>query len=413
MTPPFDLFAPDFFADPNPLLHRLRTEDPVHWSEQLRGWVVTPFADVEAILKDTARFSSDRVAKIIWTQVPDPDPPTIARYVDILSPFLGFCDDPQHTRARSLLHRVFTPQAIATLEPHVQRMVDMVIQRLVDKPELDGFLDLAATIPTLAICELVGAPTSDMHTYRAWVLDIIRLLGGTKLSPEDAKRCEQSAVALHDYLLDICKQRRAEPREDLISRMLAADGANAFELKYLASIALELIGAGLTVVDQFGNGLVALLRNPEQRDALLADPSLWDGAVSEMIRAESSVVLVARIARTAVELHGKRIQPGDLVFVSTTAAAHDPAIYADPDRFDIQRRDNGRVDPRPISFGTGPHICLGAYLGRLELKVGLRAVFERLPGLRLAGAVEWRQDSALFHGPRKVPLVRDVAARAA
>jgi len=306
-----------------------------------------------------------------------------------------FRDPPDHTRLRALVSKAFTPRTIEVMRDHIQDIVDRLLGRALAQGGMDVMEDLAYPLPVTVICEMLGVPVGDHASIRGWSADIARSLDAIGL-PSDQSIVERGRIArrqLADYFRALVPERRARPQPDLLSGLLAAEeqGDKLTEPEVIAMCLLLFIAGHETTVNLIGNGLLALLRHPEQLARVQADPALVPNAVEELLRYDSPVQRTARITTEEVDLAGHHITKGAMVVVALGAANRDPAQFADPDRLDVTRRD-----VRHISFGFGIHFCLGAPLARVEGQIALGALLRRAPGLTLdEPTLEWRESSVL------------------
>ena len=385
--------------EPYPLYEQLRARGPV--SPGSIGLVTASHAVASDILRsDRFGVGWDRSAAprlIRWA----------LRFGDELDatgvaepPSMLVVDPPDHTRFRRLVSRAFTPRATAAFEPVVQRTADALLDAL----ELrSGPVDLvetyAAQLPVLVIADLLGVPTERREDFLRW-----GAAAAATLDPGLPFRryvaAERALRAMHSFLREHFARLRREPGEDLVSRLVGLPDDEALTERELHATVMLLLGAGFeTTVNLLGNGVVLLDRHREQRDALLADPSGWDGAVEEVLRHDSPVQITGRSAKDGAALAGRELRPGTRVTVLLGAANRDPEVFADPARFDITRA-NARDH---LAFSAGIHYCVGAGLARLEGVVGLRALTERYPGLRVSGRPV-RRDLQTLRGFEHLPV---------
>src|SRR5262249_45338563 len=360
----FNPMDPAFVADPYPTYHRLRAEDPVHQSP-LGFWVLTRYEDVSAVVReprfikepgaalDAARFGAE-VPRGIGLAMLDRDPP-------------------DHTRLRSLVSKAFTPRVVEGLRPRIQQIVDGLIARAEAAGSMDLIEEFAYPIPVNVICEMLGVPIEDHERFKGWSLDIARGLDSIWLPP-DSEIPRRSAAARHaisDYFRELIGQRRATPRGDLFSALIAAEeaGDKLNEEELLATCILLLIAGHETTVNLIGNGVLALLRHPAELRRLRETPGLITSAVEELLRYDGPVQRTARVAGAEATIGGRTIAKGDLVMPFIGAADRDPAQFPDPDRLDLSRSEN-----RHIAFGWGIHFCLGAPLARVEGQIAIDAL---------------------------------------
>ena len=395
----FNPFLPEFNADPYPFYQRLRAEDPVHRS-RLGFWVLTRYDDVVTALRDP-RFGKSGYQALLQARF-GTDREGAGGGGDFATSML-FRDPPDHTRLRALVSKAFTPRVVEAMRPHIQQIVDDLLDAVRDAKTMDVIEDLAYPLPVTVICEMLGVPVGDHDGFRQWSLDIARSLDAiaTPTDPAIVERGNAARRALTGYFRSLVAERRARPSQVLLSTLIAVEeaGDRLTEQELLATCVLLLVAGHETTVSLIGNGLLALLRHPHAMNALRADPSLIGSAVEELLRYDGPVQRVGRIANVAVELGGHTIPAGDLVLSLIGAANRDPAHFPEPDRLDLRRAEN-----RHLAFGLGIHFCLGAPLARVEGQIAFNALLRRLPGLTLRTAVPQWRESATLRGLRSLPV---------
>ena len=406
MDEPLNPLSPEFQADPYPAYHALRAFDPVHYLElpfpDFPGvWVLSRYADVVAVLRDE-RFSARKTEMLH----PEPGGPL----EQIIRRGLLVIDPPDHARIRTLVTKAFTPRVIEQLRPRIQAIVDQRLDGAVAAGALELIGDLAAPLPIIVIAELLGIPDADLKAFKRWSDDLAVIADGT-IAFAGLAEAERSAKELQAYLEGIFAERRADPREDLITGLVGASeaGDTLSREELLGICTLILVAGHETTTNLIGNGMLALLRHPAELARLRDNPSLLRGGIEELLRYDSPVQLTSRIPTVDVEIDGRQIRAGQEVDALLGAANRDPAQFPDPDRLDVTR-----ADVRNLSFGCGIHFCLGASLARLEGQIAIGTILRRLPGLRLVDEKpEWRPGFVL-HGLRALPLEfdRDAARRA-
>jgi cytochrome P450 len=390
----FNPMDPEFLADPYPTYHRLRDEDPVHHSP-MDFWVLTRYEDVAAVLRDP-RFIKEPLVSMV-----------AARFGVSVPPGVGLSmldrDPPDHTRLRSLVSKAFTPRVVEGLRPRIQKMVDELITRAEAVGTMDLIEEFAYPIPVNVICEMLGVPVEDHERFKGWSLDIARGLDSVWLPPESEipKRSGAARHAIGDYMRGLIAERRASPRGDLLSALIAAEeaGDKLGEDELIATCILLLIAGHETTVNLIGNGTLALLRHPEELRRLRETPGLITSAVEELLRYDGPVQRTARITSTAVTLGGRTIPKGEMVMPFIGAADRDPSQFPDPDRLDL-----GRADNRHIAFGWGIHFCLGAPLARVEGQIAIDTLVRRLPRLALVNDEPEHRQSLTIRGLKALPV---------
>ena len=381
----FNPMDPEFIADPYPTYHRLRAEDPVHHNP-LGFWVLTRYEDVVVALRDP-RLVKEPIAAFV-----------AARFGAAM-PAMGLSmldrDPPDHTRLRGLVSKAFTPRVVEALRPHIQKIVDGLLARVEGAGTMDLIEEFAYPLPVTVICQMLGVPVEDRERFKQWGLDIARGLDAILLPPDSdvARRSVAARRALADYFRALIAERRAAPRGDMLSDLIAAEeaGDKLSEDELLATCILLLVAGHETTVNLIGNGTLALLRHPDQLRRLRENPGLIGSAVEELLRYDGPVQRTARIPSADVRFDGLTIGKGEMVMPFIGAADRDPAQFPDPDRLDITRTDN-----RHIAFGWGIHFCLGAPLARVEGQIAIGTLVQRLPRLALAtDRPEYRQSLTL------------------
>jgi cytochrome P450 len=365
-----------FGTDPYPAYHELRRAQPVMAAPQFdRTWVLTRFADCEAVLRDQPWSGATGLRRILpaggvasplRTRVGDARP-------------LPFTDPPDHTRVRRLMAGVFTPRAVERLRPRVQRLVDEILDTAAERGELDVIGELADVVPVTVICEILGVPLADRHLFKPWSETATRFFDGA-LADDTASEARRAFAGLVAYIDDLVEAHRAAPGDDLLSTLVAAEeDGDRLSTDELRVNAVGLIVAGVeTTANLIGNGTYALLRHPDQLRRWHDDPSIGPAAIEELLRYDAMVQFLTRVATQATTVGGHEFQPGDHVILALGAANRDPDRFADPDRLDLGRSDGGH-----LTFALGIHHCLGAALARLEGQAALGSLVHRFPHMRL------------------------------
>jgi pimeloyl-[acyl-carrier protein] synthase len=391
----FNPMAPEFVADPYPTYHRLRAEDPVHQSP-LGFWVLTRYEDVVASLRDP-RMVKEPIAAFVAARFGLAAPPT-GMGLSMLDR-----DPPDHTRLRGLVSKAFTPRVIEQLRPHIQQIVDGLLDKVEGEPGMDLIEQFAYPLPVIVICEMLGVPVADHERFKGWGLDIARGLDAIMLPPDSpvAERSMHARHALAAYFRELIAARRATPRDDMLSGLIAAEeaGDKLSEDELLATCILLLVAGHETTVNLIGNGSLALLRHPDQRKRLQNDPGLITTAVEELLRFDGPVQRTARIPSEDVVIGGRTIGKGEMVMPFIGAADRDPAQFPDPDRLDL-----GRTDNRHIAFGWGIHFCIGAPLARVEGQIAINTLLRRKPKLALATETPEYRQSLTLRGLSHLPV---------
>ena len=394
----YHLLDPEVLANPYPLYHKLRNDDPVHWDSFLHAWVVTRYADVVHVLY---HFSANRT----------PTPEQLSTMgLSALSPIaqvmvrqMLFMDPPDHTRLRTLASAAFTPRRVELLRSHIQEIMDGLLDAVVSKGRMDVIADFASPAPAIVTAEMLGVPVADQEQLKEWSADFAEMLGNFQHNPDRFPRVLRSVESMCSYFRSAMREQQVHPREGLVHAMMAAEveGAKLTEEEIIANLIVTMVGGQETTTNLIGNGVLTLLRNPAEMERLRADSSLIPSAVEELLRYESPSQHTARLAPADVEMGGKQIRKRQAVIAVMGAANRDPARFSEPDRLDIGRQDN-----RHLAFGWAAHFCFGAALARLEGQIAFETLLRRLPNLALdtTTPLGWRHNLGL-RGLTALPVV--------
>ncbi len=398
----YELFCHGRLGNPYPFFHRLRSEDPVHWCVPLNSWVLTSYADVASALRDFRLLSSDR-ADFFVGQAPAALREKLGSVSRHLSKWVVLTDAPDHTRLRALVSKAFTANVVQGMHGRIQKLVDALLDEIQHKGETDLILDFAYRLPATVISEILGVPSERHDDFRRWTEEINAFTAGSALDFVDtAEQAKKSLDEMTNYFRGIIAARRRQPRGDLISAMLKVEeqGDMLTEDELLSMCSMLFVAGHDTTRNLIGNGMLALLQNPDQLQRLKADPSLITSAVEELLRFDSPLQRQTRIAREDFELGGKAIRKGQAVLAMLGAANRDPEQFPEPDRLDLSRRLN-----RHVAFGMGIHFCIGAPLARVEGQIAFNTILARLPSMRLGtSSLEWR-DNISVRGLKSLPIV--------
>ncbi len=384
----YHLLEPEVLANPYPLFHRLRAEDPVHWDPFLHAWVVTRYPDVLEVLLN---FSADRTPTP--AQLDEMGLSSLSPIARVMVKQMLFLDAPAHTRLRGLSSKAFTPARVEELRGHIQDIVNHLLDGIQAKGDMDVIADLAEPLPAIVTAEMLGVPTRDHVKLKLWSADFAEMLGNFQHNPERYPTVLKAVANLTEYFQKAIREQRETPREGLIHSLLTAeiDGDRLTEEEVIANCIVTMVGGQETTTNLIGNGLLTLLRNPAEMERLRNDSSLIPSAVEEMLRYESPSQHTARMCPSDREMGGKLIQKRQAVIAVMAAANRDPERFPEPDQFDITRKDN-----RHLAFGYAAHFCFGAPLARVEGQVVFEALLRRLGDIRLEPqAIEWRSNLGL------------------
>jgi cytochrome P450 len=369
-----------YLDDPYPFLARARHQQPIFYSPEIDMWVISRYDDIAAVLRDPRRFSAANATAPVSQFTPE------ARQILIdggyaLKPALTNNDPPAHTRVRSHINKAFSARRVAQMEPRIRQYANALIDAFVGDGQADLVRQFAYPLPILVVLHLIGIPESDMDRIKGWCDNRVNFIFG-RPSPEQQISVAHDLVAFWNYTKAFCQQRQREPQDDLTSDLAAtiAADSSALDMDELASIVFSLSIAGHeTTTNLLGNAMKHLLTHREQWDQLCGNPALIENAIEEILRFDGPLTFWRRVATEDIQLSDVRIPRGAKLALVLGSGSHDEAYFADPEQFDIHRH-NARSH---LAFGKGIHYCIGAALARLEVKIALELLAQRLPGLRL------------------------------
>ena len=391
-------------SDPHPVYRRLRDASPVVWNEVTRSWIVSRYDDVAGLFVDP-RMSSART-EAIFSTLPDEVRPEMEPLRNVLGSRMLLTDPPEHTRLKSLVMKAFSAKTTETRRAHIRELCERFLDRAAERGEVDIVADLAQPLPSWVIADLLGVPPDDQARFTRWSHDQVRVYDRPGTVGERVavmRQGQQSMLEMRAFLEEIIDERRREPREDLISELVAAEeaGDRLSTEELVVMVVALLVGGNNSTAHLIGNAALTLLRQPDVAARLRDDPALVRPAIEEVLRWESPVQATSRVVRDEpIALHGCEMQVGDSVHLFIGSANRDPSQFPDPDTFDSVRKPN-----RHLTFGGGPHFCLGSSTARAVAQTAIQSLVERFPSARLAtDAVMW-QEGFSFRSVVSLPVV--------
>ena len=389
-APFLDIFSPQFLSDPGPVMDDLRAQSCL--ARTAIGVLVIRHPTVLGLLADPRLRSS--LADFMRIQGMTEGP-----IYDAVSTSILAIDGPDHTRLRKLVSRAFTPRAVERLRPSMHALAAQLSDRFAATGQCEFMGDFADHYPIQLICELLGVPRKDYPLFGKWSNALTWVLSLEVQA--HLQEVAEGVLGLGTYIDEFIVERRAHPEDDLVTALiLAEDGGDRLSAPELSGLISALLFAGYdTTRNQLGIALYLFTAFADQWRLLRQRPELCDRAVEEVLRFQGTVGVAPRIAHTDLEVEDYHVPAGTMVSLSTISANHDPAAHANPERFDITVE---RSEP-PLTFGGGPHYCLGANLARAEMQEALRVLAERMPEVRLDGEPTWRPRTGIF-GPTRLPL---------
>jgi len=378
----YELFCQQKLPDPYPLFAELRQKEPIHWCEPLNTWLGFRYDDTLAAVKDP-RFLSGR-AGVYERVLQGPHAEKATALVDHLSLWMQSVNPPRHTRLRRLAGIAFTPRMIKNMVPRIRE----IVQQRLDVVRESGRCDLVETfcywVPATVMCDMLGLPHNDHEAFRRWVGDLIPFSSGAGPALDDGiERAYAALQGLIEYFRQILQERRIHPRDDLISALVQAEEVgDRFTDEELFALCVFLFVAGHeTTSSLLSSGTYLLLTHPELRLQLDPDDAAgMEMMIEEFLRYESPVTRAPRMVQEQLTLRGQVIDAGAAVTFLLGAANRDPDVFAEPERFDMQRQPN-----RHLAFGFGRHFCIGAELARVEARIAFPMILRQLPHLQWAG----------------------------
>jgi hypothetical protein len=381
-----DLNTPEFLANPYPVYTKLREAGPVF--PLMPGlWLITRHEEADRILRDPRlgrafligierRYGAEAVHEPAF---------------QIANRFMLLMNPPEHTRLRALVSKAFSVKQAPELWRLARREALALVDGFIQQGEADLLAEFAYPLPVRVICALLNIQLDDSLMFQRETQALTKIFELSPISQADIDAANHAAAVFDDYFRALCRERRRQPGNDLVSLLLQAEEGNhrLNEDEVVANIILLFMAGHETTANMLGNTLLTLFRHPEQLALLYADPALLPQAINEALRYDTSVQIAARTAMEDLDIAGTPIQRGDMVYISLGAANRDPAAFPAPDAFLIQRPESSR---KPLSFGGGAHYCLGARLARIELETALDVLFMKMPGLRLLDVEQprWR-----------------------
>jgi pimeloyl-[acyl-carrier protein] synthase len=389
--PPLSLYRllePQVLADPYPLYERLRREDPVHWDPYLHSWVVTRYADVITVLHDfsAARTPTPEQLSAIGLSKLTP----LAR---VMVKQMLFLDPPSHSRIRGLAACAFTPARVSALRNRIQLLADKLLDAVAPNGRMDVLADFAEPLPAIVTSELFGVSTEFALQLKTWSAKFAEMLGNFQHNPDRIPSMLDTIENLTEFFRKAVEEQKKKPCPGLVHSLVKAEleGDRLTEEEIIANCIITLVGGLETTTNLIGNGILTLLRHPDEMQRLRNDPSLIVSAVEELLRYESPSQHTARLAPSDVTLGGKSIRKRQAVIAVMGAGNRDPERFPDPNRLDLTRQDN-----RHLAFGWAAHFCFGAPLARLEGQVAFSTLLNRFPDLTLeSGPLVWRENLGL------------------
>ncbi len=398
------LFTPEFVQDPYPTYRKLLEEGPLHYVEVSGGmwavWAVFGYADCFAATRD-ARLSVKRTGRLLLT-LPQEQQTEFQELVRMMGMWMIFMDAPEHTRLRKLMNKGFSPAVVESLRPKIEAVVDRMLEPLGRRSEADLMAAVANPMPVHVIARMLGVPETMYAHFMEWSEAIANFMGNPDRTAKHARVAQEAVLALTDFFRQAVAERRRSKGDDLISLLIdiEADGEALSEQELYAQCLMLLFAGHETTRNLVGNGMWALLQNPQQTRELRENPEIIRTAVEELLRFESPIQYTARIVKDEAEICGTRLRRGQTILCMLGAANRDAQQFKEPDQLNLKRANN-----QHLAFGAGAHFCVGNQLARLEGQAAILRMVERFPEMRLKKQrLDWAPNFG-FRGLKTLPVV--------
>lgn len=398
----FDPSDPAVIRNPHPIFTRLRAEDPVHWSEPMSGWIVTGYDDIVDALTSSDVFSAERLANV-RKHLPEGARTMAEDILRYLNSWMVFRDPPDHTRLRRHMAGVLNLPAFEALRGTVSDLTTMLLDKLPDDDAVDLLPHFSIMLPGMVVMQLMGVERDRLLEVKRWSDDMMLFIGSARGVPDKYERARRGAVSMATLFKDLIAQRRIEPRDDMLSQLIASEveGRALNDDELVGCLMMVLNGGHETTANLINNAMLALAHNPDTLAFLRANPEAMPTAVEEFLRYDSPILSLGRIIKEDTELGGKQFSAGERAFFMLLSANRDEEVFDDPHRLDVTRNPNPHM-----AFGKGPHFCLGTPLARIEGEIVIGEIIRRYSKIELAEPVDsipWI-NSLVTRGPSRIPL---------
>ena len=396
----YDPSDPNTVANPYPYFSALRKEDPIHWHVKLKSWIITRYDDVRSILSSD-NITVDRLNNF-YSKLPSDEAQLLKEIVKYLNLWAAFRNPPDHTRMRKIMMVAFTRKSITEMQPKISSITDATLSELKNVNEIDLVNHYASPIPGLTIMHLLGVPIDMLGEFKSWSDDMSKFIGGARNDKDKYEKASRGCRKMVSFFREIIEERRKNPSEgflmDLINASVENDKFSDDEL--IATCMLILFAGHETTTNLISNGILTLIKNQSELEKLLKNPDLLDLTVEEIMRFDGPTNSLVRNVEQDHEIHNKKLKQGDRVFAMVSSANRDENIFTEPDVFKIDRSPN-----RHLTFGYGPHLCIGAALAREEGRIAIINFFKHYPKaeLKAENSFEWI-DAMVPRGLKKLDV---------
>jgi len=397
----YDPSNPEILANPYPYFSYLRRTDPVHWNNSLKSWVITRYDDVRKILSEDF-ITVDRLNRF-YSKLPGKEAKLLEEIIKYLNLWAAFRNPPDHTRMRKIMMVAFTRKSINQMEPVIRKITEFTLDKLENDNEIDLVEKFSSPIPALTIMHLLGVPTEMLENFKSWSDDMSKFIGGSRNDKKKYEKAANGCKQMVSFFKNIIAERRENPAEGFLMDLINATVENEkfSDDELIATCMLVLFAGHETTTNLISNGILTLIKNPKELEKFISNPNLIDVTIEEIMRFDGPTnSLVRNIARDH-KFHDKNMKEGDRVFAMVSSANRDETVFENPDSFMINRSPN-----RHLTFGFGPHLCIGAALAREEGRIALSSLFKRFPKISLKNnsSFDW-VDAMVPRGLKKLSVV--------
>ena len=397
----YDPSNPEILANPYPYFSYLRRTDPVHWNNSLKSWVITRYDDVRKILSEDF-ITVDRLNRF-YSKLPGKEAKLLEEIIKYLNLWAAFRNPPDHTRMRKIMMVAFTRKSINQMEPVIRKITEFTLDKLENDNEIDLVEKFSSPIPALTIMHLLGVPTEMLENFKSWSDDMSKFIGGSRNDEKKYEKAANGCKKMVSFFKKIIAERRKNPADGFLMDLINATVENEkfSDDELIATCMLVLFAGHETTTNLISNGILTLIKNPKELEKFISNPNLIDATIEEIMRFDGPTNSLVRNIAKDHKFHDKNMKEGDRVFAMVSSANRDETVFENPDSFMINRSPN-----RHLTFGFGPHLCIGATLAREEGRIALSSLFIRFPKISLKSnsSFEW-VDAMVPRGLKKLSVV--------
>ena len=399
----YDPSDPETLSNPYPYFSYLRRTDPVHWNNSLNSWVITKYDDVRKILSEDF-ITVDRLNRF-YSKLPGKDARLLEEIIKYLNLWAAFRNPPDHTRMRKIMMVAFTRKSINQMEPVIRKITEFTLDKLDNENEIEVDLveKFSSPIPALTIMHLLGVPTEMLENFKSWSDDMSKFIGGSRNDKKKYEKAANGCKQMVSFFKNIIAERRENPAEGFLMDLINATVENEkfSDDELIATCMLVLFAGHETTTNLISNGILTLIKNPKELEKFISNPNLIDATIEEIMRFDGPTNSLVRNIAKDHKFHDKNMKEGDRVFAMVSSANRDETVFENPDSFIIDRSPN-----RHLTFGFGPHLCIGATLAREEGRIALSSLFKRFRKISLKSdsSFEW-VDAMVPRGLKKLSVV--------